>query len=655
MIVINPNPTGAGTTLIYQLVKIGTNNLYIRSWTSSTWSKWDKIFISSDGSLLINGIYTNANNLNNVESTGTIIWSTDNVPENAPFNVGGSVLSSVTSDGNDITQIATSNTGILYSRAKHGSSWTEWWMLNNQNNLMAKGSITSDEDLNDYLYAGIYSWTSGSVPVNSPVSSAGTMVVINPNTTGAGTTLIYQLVKIGNNNLYIRSWTSSTWGEWDKFIYENDIKNTPQKYGTFGIMFNTSQSTFNVTRIDDSVNMDYNQTYDSVEGNSDFDNVYPWCDIKLCNIINEKVVYENETEYSEENNMFVEIPPFYFKREVNDNIETWEISYDEKPGFVLEPCFLNNDKITPVYVSCFEGGNYEENQYSIKNVFPQRSINYTTVKENVESNKFKMYDFETHMMLTHLMCIEYGEINVQKINKGVSFYPYRGNTTKASNTGEGNTVTVSTSNNTWLNVRTGDTIYFQITGSEELLGTPRTVLTAENNENNYTFTFDGDPISITANETYVYPSAQICGHGWNGLKNYSLREYKYGGSFSYRGIENIYGNTWIYCDGITYNDGVVTVGEETYNVPINEEVASYDNVAGNISKMHFDKNNKWIVLPSEINGKVNTKWCDELNELGNGVFFIGGGWDHFDCNGVFCMRSIALGNNWLYGYRVIKR
>jgi hypothetical protein len=70
-------------------------------------------------------------------------------------------------------------------------------------------------------------------------------------------------------------------------------------------------------RLYDAVGMNFTPSNGSTEGESDFDSVYPWSDIKLCNVVNGVVTnHEDEVGFSRApatGDVMVEIPAFYYK------------------------------------------------------------------------------------------------------------------------------------------------------------------------------------------------------------------------------------------------------------------------------------------------------------------------------------------------------
>lgn len=93
---------------------------------------------------------------------------------------------------------------------------------------------------------------------------------------------------------------------------------------TLGIQRNRSSSYSEWTRIDDSVGLESATSTGNVLGESDFDTIYPYSEMKRVTLPTGDVM--------------VWIPPFYYKRTVDENeLETIEIRKDPLEGFELHP------------------------------------------------------------------------------------------------------------------------------------------------------------------------------------------------------------------------------------------------------------------------------------------------------------------------------
>lgn len=157
---------------------------------------------------------------------------------------------------------------------------------------------------------------------------------------------------------------------------------------------------------------------------NDFDNVYPWKDIELL-------------EPDENGNVFVRIPKFYTKYDIdsNGNITGRHISeylIDEKEGWFLNPVFKSGDKeLGYVDIAAYLLGLESGKVYSRSGDEPLRGKSIATIEEMVESYDNNVYDYSlidvyALQMLQDLFAIEYATTSCQEIMKGYTYTNYSG-------------------------------------------------------------------------------------------------------------------------------------------------------------------------------------------------------------------------------------
>ncbi len=94
---------------------------------------------------------------------------------------------------------------------------------------------------------------------------------------------------------------------------------------------------------------------------SDFDDAYPWSDIRRVNLSDEGEVnaYHGEPsfEYDGSNGqVMVEIPKFYYRSENSGNKYRWWISDSPIEGFKIHPAFIRDGvEKDYIYFGAFEG------------------------------------------------------------------------------------------------------------------------------------------------------------------------------------------------------------------------------------------------------------------------------------------------------------
>ena len=391
---------------------------------------------------------------------------------------------------------------------------------------------------------------------------------ININTVGGSKKADYSIELIGdssikyytdssytnliNNNIYNGSINSNTSGT-TTIYYKSDnninsdilikTKAVVKAILIYGIKRDTNSTTTTWERIEDSVGLIANASLPGNENvQNDFDNIYPWSDIKSYN-------YDANTKnvtawYGDSNFAFdgsngevlTYIPGFYYKREVVDGIEYQYISETEQEGYAYsEPFSVGRYKIS--------GG---DRGRSKNGVSPSVSATISEFRESASAlgTDFSILDYH-YYVLQMLYLVEYADYDSQtKLGKGVT-------------------------------------------------------------ENN-----DG-AIIMGGTDSLGMKSGCLINDGAH--------------SMIYRGIEDIYGNTADFLDGINIRNFQAYINYDftTYESDVfdgNYQALGYINESfgddgageGYITKLGYDSNNPLIGLPTEIDATNS----DESNPTG---------------------------------------
>lgn len=469
----------------------------------------------------------------------------------------------------------------------------------------------------------------------------------------------------------------------------------------YGVKFNLASNSTSGTRVGDAVGLhtDYvvNATYQLNGGNNDFDNIFPWSDIRRCNvkIVNGKkvVTYDDEADFAldgSNGDVMVEIPKFYSYRKREGSYETWAISGEPKSEFEVEPAFLVDGKeVDYVYVSCYEGCQKTNNCFSITGVAPLTNLTKSEYITLYESTGMQSYDITTFMMLQKLMTIEFADRDLQKFMGGVTYLPYGyiGDVEDTITAIGTNTVTVpldSRKTALWV----GERIKFATQDvSDETYA--RYITNLSYGQSDVTITYSGSDLSGTINVGDAFNGCpQKTGltdslDYHTGRTNYaSGNTYEnYVNPFRYRYIENVYGNMWKDIAGIkVMNLDYYINYEPNYNVSITNASADYfipsykaplqdqygEGGAGYIVACGYDNNSHNIMLPvlcgTSNGGGANKYFADAFyskNESATTEYeaCVGGGWDHYQMSGAFCLRLWNTSNTHtqLIGDRVVYR
>lgn len=487
-------------------------------------------------------------------------------------------------------------------------------------------------------------------------------------------------------------------------VKESLIGMTPMQSRSkiYGVKFNlTTNSTAGVRIADaEGLHNDYivDTNYQLNGGNNDFDNIFPWCEMRRCNlkIQNGKkvVTYEGEAGFAVDGSngdVMVEIPKFYSYRKRVGNYETWAITGEPKSEFIVEPAFVVDGKeLDYIYISAYEGCAKTNNSFSISGATPKIGSTRAEYISAYEATGMQSYDITTFMLLQKLMVIEFADRNVQNYLGGVTYLPYGfyGDVEDTITAIGANTVTVpldTRKSALWI----GERIKFlaEDTGSDETYA--RYITNISYGSNDVTITYSGSDLSGTIGVGDAFSGCpqqtgltdDLTYH--TGRTNYSAgNTYEnYVNPFRYRYIENIYGNVWKDIAGIKVMDLDYYINyEPNYNVSVTNASADYytpsykaplqdqygEGGAGYIVACGYDTNEHNIMLPTlcgtSNGGGYNKYFADAFyskNESTTTEYeaCVGGGWDHFQMSGVFCLRcwNTSGTHSGLIGNRVIYR
>lgn len=478
----------------------------------------------------------------------------------------------------------------------------------------------------------------------------------------------------------------------------------------YGISYDITVNNPAVTRIADAAGLraDYviGDTYMLNNGVNDFDNVYPWSDIRLCNVrYNENgkkvITYENETGFTRDGSngeVMVEIPKFYSFRQRIGNIETWAISGEKKAGFEVEPMFKAGGKeLDFVYVGAYNGTG--ENVESISGYMPQVNKTISEFINQYNAKNLNSYDITVFFALQKLMTIEFATRNLQTYFGGITNQSYMMQTTTLNQDGvikaiDTNSVSVAMNTNQRpLYFFVGQKIKFgqQGQGGYPDFSNSRTITAISyDGETGYVdITYDGEDMSSTLEvDTWgVYGMAQVTGltdslNYHTGRTNFATAgtdtaKRNLNNPFKYRNIENVYGNVWERTAGIVVKNLRAYINYEpdqidltsgtwiTTGIPVPLQTTAGHAASAWIVEESYNRDLPLIALPSKIGasngGGQDYFFTDSFysnNQSDVSYYSVtGGAWDHYVFAGAFTIRSYETINSsfWLYGNRPIIR
>lgn len=466
---------------------------------------------------------------------------------------------------------------------------------------------------------------------------------------------------------------------------------------SYGVAFNNSIPSSVCARVGDAYGKKSNYAIGSsmaIENQeNDFDNIYPWCDIKRCNIVDGEVIaYEGDSSFKidgSNGDVFVEIPKFYSYRSVIGDIETIVISGTKKAGFSLEPAFAGNgnDEKEYIYVAAyatdFEGESKAGNT-------PQTWKKFNDFYDEAGVKGYDVYDIAVLNAIQKLVLIENADKRISNKYDGYGYIPYYNPNMTAIETASG----VNT-----FEIKGGTADRFKVGQNISYLPTTQSnddirVITAltepvwDSSLGGYrrTVTLSGSPIDVVSGETLFYGVQQNNG-GCDGVMTYHTGRAGENGlsACRYRWMENLWGNVWMQTAGIVVKDleYYFTYDKAKYKSELSQFIKVLD--FGTPEQNHYPstdygwlvanglvQGNKNLILPKIINTASQSYYSAKLYSIGlvdqdgnaipAGTEFVcvsGGGWDHMDRNSPFTLRfwSTRTGGAYshLYGSRYVIR
>lgn len=460
-------------------------------------------------------------------------------------------------------------------------------------------------------------------------------------------------------------------------LQESSVNTT----GIYGVTWSNDSSSILLERTDDAVGLSFN--YLSGEDwagpyQNDFDNIYPWSDIRLCAIDDSgNITYEGEPGFTTDGgagNVFVEIPKHYVMREVVNGQEYIAISATPRDGFQLDPSFQREGgEVDKIYVAAYLTSFSSGKASSVSDEIPETDSSLIELREymvDLTENNVGIYseiDFFAVMTIQRLFLIETAVRNSQVFWQGEtskSYFSLNAPQQYALYDAEKtNSITIEDSK---LNQRfqVGDAVcistYEQFFGGRKYDNYySRRITDIESVGNELCIHFDGEPLDVISGTTQIAHVADVNGK----MDELSYHSGSYGendglSSFRYRWIENLWGDGFIHVEGVEVTNRTITVTYPNGLVStLNFELGIQQTSPGqtdvdygimNISSFGFDENNPLVMLPDAAGASSSTAFGDALYtgfadgwEKHSVHVLWGGTWDLRTSCGLFCYRFLA--------------
>lgn len=392
---------------------------------------------------------------------------------------------------------------------------------------------------------------------------------------------------------------------------------------------------------------------------NDFDSKFPWSHIRRCNLSNDGqvVAYEGEPGYTADGtngNVMVEIPKFYQYRYQSDDgeIREYRLSQKKLRNYWLNPRFIKEDgtELDKIYIGAYKASGDSTKLYSKSNAYPQVSINRQVARNRAHAigDGWGIGDYLERNIIEFLFVIEFATLNSQSMMQGQVDFSQKNATMAETNV---NRVVFSNADITQYVV--GQTVW--------IANSNRKILSIETvDSSNKAIVVDGAPFDTTVGMG-VDCRAWMCGSCDNVRSSsgsfVSNKDGKH--PFTYRGLENLWGDIWEWVDGVNIKDHVtyittnpVEYADDKFDAPYQR--VSYSNATGNgyTKVVGFDEANPYINLPTTSSGGgTTTYYCDHYwQSTGNRAPFVGGRWAYGAKCGLFAW---ACNDAWSNAYAYI--
>lgn len=430
-------------------------------------------------------------------------------------------------------------------------------------------------------------------------------------------------------------------------------------------------------------------------GHSDFDNAYPWSQIKRCNIRNDDgvdvVTYEGEDGFALDGSngeVFVRIPKFSVLRYVKDGYEYRVIGVAGAP---IHEAFLENGKeLDEIFIGAFEGFiGVDAKLHSISGVLPTSNETPRTYLDAAKENGgcYSLYDNRCVDAIWTLMAVEFGKRNSNRIiGWGASNYLQPIAQYKAVQATEsGNVVVIGKLAKEVVNkVPVGSNLTICKINQNTIIA-QRKILSVTSDGDYTEIAFDGSPLTIST-DCFIGSAAlntNFCEDTPSGALSYHTGRADWipGSSTQnqvrYRWIENVIGNLWHYLPDVTFKDRRMYVCRNMQDYEFHKCTGSYVAVGKKFEVNNNNGNafdvagaNYWIsdladetFAKSVLIGRHFDKSLTSQKAFG-GYYYVadgtacianGGGFDHLWRSNVLCQRAwIREGSRWyLYGARLM--
>ena len=455
----------------------------------------------------------------------------------------------------------------------------------------------------------------------------------------------------------------------DGTVYHEGMKingeiyfNQTAKAGIYGIKREIASSDSSWKRIEDSVGLQANATrYGVLSGKNDFDKISPWSEIKSYNYDGEKITaWYGESGYRADGSngdVLTYVPEFWYKRIQKDG---WEYIYITG----TDPQDNSYTKSEEFSMGRYEAYVEDGKIYSRSGVIPTVNTSLNDFRDIVEdtNDDYCLMDYR-YFTMQMLYLVEYADYNSQaKLGNGFTGMRYHYTSgspnipTDKALVAEENTNRIIVSETVGNEYIVGQQISIGKNIGTHDVAPNRTITKKEAySENGVTGTaiyFDGAAANIAVDYA-LYNSAQKTGSTDSlGMKSGTPGLEKTSGVI-YRGVENIFGNTWTWVDGINISNNEVFVCYDPDKYVSSTFTGDYTKVGtmpsegGYQGKVGYNANHPLITYPLATGGSSTTHVTDYYytNSGADRALRVGGSWNDAGTAGLWYWSTNSAPSN----------
>jgi len=355
----------------------------------------------------------------------------------------------------------------------------------------------------------------------------------------------------------------------------------------------------------------------------------------------EESIYANITEVTDSlGNVFVQIPPVYMKKGMAGAKRYIRLSGVPRDGFYLPKCNLNFATGLPIPIQI---GKYKANLTddttkleSKSGKGPLHSKNIVEFRNYAQANGpgYQQLDVHAVDLITNLMTVEFGTLDMQTVMQGFSTGQYAG--THIATVAENAVNRIIITNASADLYRVGQTISIgtSLGGNQIFYARTITGITVYDGANK-AVAFDGAPVNIAIGNM-LYNSGTISGDtsGVAASSGSMVSNSDGKRSCKWRGIEDPFAGMWQFVDGVNINERQAWVCDNADDYASNVFAApykqlSYANIATNDypTVMGYDPANPFAQFAITLGGGATTYYADNYYQnSGQRIALLGGGW-----------------------------